>query len=243
MSNVQSGTAIIGAHVATAAPAKAVFTPARVLKFDLDGALSRRIVAAVAAAEGTNGATETSANISGRALRMGLKDYAAMAGRVSEDSVAGAIVFAVVHFMNGTANLQELAGKNVPSWMGARVAEAFSSAKPTNSCDEEALRTYAGLIACAIKAAVKPAAPKEDKDEAAAQAAADAEAKTVAPAPAPAPVMTPADKAHAFAALAEELGIKLTRSQLIAIAALESSPALEAASAPAPAPAPVALAA
>lgn len=241
MSNVQSGTAIITSHVATAAPVKAVYTPARVLKMDLDGALSRRIVAAVAAAEGVANATETSANISGRALRMGLKDYAAMAGRISEDSVAGAIVFAVVNYLNGTASLAELAGKNVPAWLGTRVAEAFSSTKPTNSCDEAQLRTYAGLIAHGIKAAVKPAAPKEDKDEAAAQAAADAEAKTVAPAPAPAPVMTPADKAHAFAALAEELGIKLTRSQLIAIAALESSPALEAA--PAPAPAPVALAA
>ena len=70
MSNVQSGTAIITSHVTTAAPAKPVYTPARVLKMDLDGALSRRIVSAVAAAEGTNGATETTANISGRALRM-----------------------------------------------------------------------------------------------------------------------------------------------------------------------------
>ena len=66
MSNVQSGTRHQHFHVATAAPARPVYTPARVLKMDFDGALSR-IVSAVAAAEGTNGATETSANISWRA--------------------------------------------------------------------------------------------------------------------------------------------------------------------------------
>ena len=197
MSNVQSGTAIITSHVATAAPAKAVYTPARVLKMDLDGALSRRIVSAVAAAEGTNGATETTANISGRALRMGLKDYAAMAGRISEDSVAGAIVFAVVNYLNGRASLAELAGKNVPAWLGTRVAEAFSSTKPTNSCDEAQLRTYAGLIAHGIKAAVKPAAPKAPSPAAAATSTA-----AVTPAPAATPAgLTPAELREAVAML------------------------------------------
>ena len=174
MSNIQSGTAIIGAHVATAAPAKAVFTPSSVLKMDIDGALSRRIVSIVAVADG--------GNISGRAVGLKLADYAALAGARSADSVATAVCYAVVHFMNGTAKLADLTAKPVPAWLGTRVAEAFSSAKPTNSCDESALRTYAGLIAHGISKAVKPVLvePKVEK-----------KAQVESPAPAGAAVPVP----------------------------------------------------
>ena len=174
MSKVQSGTAIIVEHVATAAPAKAVYTPSSILKMDIDGALSRRIVSIVAAADG--------GNISGRAVGLKLADYAALAGARSADSVATAVCYAVVHYLNGTAKLADLTAKPVPAWLGARVAEAFSTAKPTNSCDESALRTYSALIAHGIAKAIKPAMA-EPKVEKKAQVESPAPAGAAVPAP------------------------------------------------------------
>lgn len=131
---------------------KPVYTPTRVLKMDLQGALSRRIAAIVAAADG--------GNISGRHIGLKRADYAALAGAANADSVATAITYAVVNFFNGNDKLQDLTAKPVPAWLAARVQVSLSTAKPRNGCDEDALRTYAGLIQHGIASAVKPEEPK-----------------------------------------------------------------------------------
>jgi len=154
---------------------KPVFTPARVLKMDLQGALSRRIAAIVASADG--------GNISGRHIGLKRADYAALAGAANADSVATAITYAVVNFFNGNDKLADLTAKPVPAWLAARVQVSLSTAKPRNGCDEETLRTYAGLIQHGVASAVKPKKTKAKPTMAPTSKTGDTPVNTAIPAP------------------------------------------------------------
>lgn len=158
-------SALNGAVTAEAKKASApVYTPKTILALDVAGALSRRIVAVSATADG--------GNISGRHLHMTAADYAAAVGKVSADSVAGALVYATVHFFNGSKGLADLAdpkdGKNrkiLPAWLATAVHATFGGMKPRNGCTEGELREWSNLLWGRIKgmekpAAAAPAAPK-----------------------------------------------------------------------------------
>lgn len=158
-------SALNGAVATEARKASApVYTPRTILALDVAGALSRRIVSVSATADG--------GNISGRHLHMTAADYAAAVGKVSADSVAGALVYATVHFFNGSKGLADLAdpkdGKNrkiLPAWLATAVHATFDGMKPRNGCTEAELREWSNLLWGKIKgmekpAAASPAAPK-----------------------------------------------------------------------------------
>ena len=151
-------SALNGAVTAEAKKASApIYTPKTILALDVAGALSRRIVAVSATADG--------GNISGRHLHMTAADYAAAVGKVSADSVAGALVYATVHFFNGSKGLADLAdpkdGKNrkiLPAWLAKAVHATFDGMKPRNGCTEAELREWSNLLLGKIKGMEKPAA-------------------------------------------------------------------------------------
>lgn len=154
-----SDTAALNAAALNAAAkaSRPSYTPARILALDVPGALSRALPAILAAADG--------GNISGRHLHMTPAAYAAAVGRMSADSVAGALCYAVVHYFNGSRTLQDLAdapdakGKaTLPAWLGAGIRETFTGIKPRNACDPETLREWTALLWGKVAAAVKPAA-------------------------------------------------------------------------------------
>lgn len=153
-----SDTAALNAAALNAAAkaSKAIYTPARILALDVPGALSRVLPAILAAADG--------GNISGRHLHMTPAAYAAAVGRMSADSVAGAMCYAVVHYFNGSRTLQDLAdapdakGKpTLPAWLGAGIRATFAGIKPRNACDTETLREWTALLWGKVAGAVKPA--------------------------------------------------------------------------------------
>lgn len=154
-----SDTAALNAalNAAAAKASKTTYTPARILALDVPGALSRVLPAILAAADG--------GNISGRHLQMTPAAYAAAVGRMSADSVAGAMAYAVVHFFNGSRTLADLAeapdarGKStLPAWLGAGIRATFAGIKARNACDPETLREWTALLWGKVAAAAKPAA-------------------------------------------------------------------------------------
>lgn len=176
-----SDTAALNAAALNAAvkASKAIYTPARILALDVPGALSRALPAILAAADG--------GNISGRHLYMTPAAYAAAVGRMSADSVAGALCYAVVHYFNGSRTLQDLAdapdakGKaTLPAWLGAGIRATFAGIKPRNACDAETLREWTALLWGKVAGAVKPAAAAAAKP-----AAAPGPVSVMVPAPAP----------------------------------------------------------
>lgn len=153
-----SDTAALNAAALNAAVAasKAVYTPARIAALDVPGALSRRLPAILAAADG--------GNISGRHIHMTPADYAAGVGRMTADSVAGAMTYAVIHYFNGSRTLNDLAlapdakGKaTLPAWLGAAIKATFEGTKPRNACDHDTLREWSALLWGKVAAAAKPA--------------------------------------------------------------------------------------
>ena len=182
-----SDTAALNAAAlnAAAAASKRVYTPARIIALDVPGALSRVLPAILAAADG--------GNISRRHLHMTPAAYAAAVGKVTADSVAGAMCYAVVHYFNGSRTLADLTeapdakGKaTLPAWLGAGIRETFGGVKPVNSCDPDRLREWSALLWNKVAGAVKPAAVAPAADSA------KAPGPVVVMAPAPARKLAPA---------------------------------------------------
>lgn len=176
---------------AAAKASKSIYPPARVLALDVPGALSRRYPAVLAAADG--------GNISGRHLHMTPAGYAASVGRMTADSVADAIVYAVVHHLNGSRTLADLADApdakkkaTLPAWVGAGIRATFGGVKPTNGCSPDQLHEWSALLWAKIAGAKKPeaAAPAPERAK-----------------PAPVLVTKPAPVARAFAKSADHAAL------------------------------------
>ena len=187
------------ANVAASASAPLI-VPERIKSFDLSGALSRAYPAILASADG--------GNISGRHLKMGPSTYASAVGKVSADSVANALIYAVIHFQNGSQSLDALAdakdGKGkptLPSWLSALIRGQYSDIKPNRGVDEARLRTEAGALADKITAG---AAPVKSNKASPAPTAVPTAAPTEAPTAAPTVKRIPSDLAMLTGAMPDE---------------------------------------
>lgn len=155
------------AVIGTAAAAAPVYAPSAVVaeKFDLTGALSRRLADVGATA---NGATLRPAHV-----RMTVKNYQD-SGRMTPDVLAQAVCWGVVAFFNGANNLADLKATKA-KFVGHFIGAQLEAHKPMQGCDMDTLRTHAALICAAIKGAVKPAGENVGKGAGKAKAKAKAE--------------------------------------------------------------------
>ena len=194
-------TALNTAAATAAAAASATLTvPERIKSFDLHGALSRAYPSILASADG--------GNISGRHLKMGPSTYASAVGKVSADSVAAALIYAVIHFQNGSQSLDALAdakdGKNkptLPGWLSTLIRGQYSGIKPNRGVDEARLRLEAGALVDKITAA---AAPVKSNKASPVPTAAPTAAPTEAPTAAPTVKRIPSDLAMLTGAMPDE---------------------------------------
>ena len=131
------------AVIATKATEKTVFTPTRISSFDLAGAFSRRAAALEATSQGAQ-------YLKPSMLRQSHADYVASLGRISADSVVGAVAYTVLQFLNGGESLDSLTGKDVPKWYAQQARKVLDGMKPSNAVTAQAFRSVSGLIVAGI---------------------------------------------------------------------------------------------
>ena len=131
------------AVIATKPVEKTVFTPTRITAFDLPGAFSRRAAALEATAQGAQ-------FLKPSMLRQSHADYVASLGRISADSVVGAVAYTVLQFLNGGESLDSLTGKDVPKWYAQQARKVLDGMKPSNAVTAQAFRSVSGLIIAGI---------------------------------------------------------------------------------------------
>ena len=122
---------------------KVVYTPTRITAFDLPGAFSRRVAALEATAQGAQ-------YLKPSMLRQSHADYVASLGRISADSVVGAIAYTVLQYLNGGESLDSLTGKDVPKWYAQQARKVLDGMKPSNAVTAQAFRSVSGLIVAGI---------------------------------------------------------------------------------------------